>query len=113
MDIISVLGELSNRTAVEEMQKKMTEVIGAVRETGKSGALTISLKIQPASKGSTNVLILKEDIKATLPERDRSATIFYADKENQLSKSDPRQMPLEGLRAVPIDRPDELKDVAG
>ncbi len=91
--------------AIVEASEKLTELIAAVRETGKAGALTITLKVRPASKGKTQVLMIEDDIKDSIPKYDREASMFYVSDDNLLSKSDPRQLPLEGLRVVEDKKP--------
>jgi hypothetical protein len=102
---------LREGAAICDASEQLTELIKAVRETGKAGSLTITLKVRPASKGKTQVVMIDDTITEKIPKYDREATMFYASDENLLSKNDPRQLPLEGLKVVEQKRAVELKEV--
>ena len=65
-----------------------------MRAAGKSGSITLTVNVKPASKGSTNVLMVESQVKTKLPEPDRGMTVFYATEDNKLVRSDPRQQSL-------------------
>ena len=103
--------QINNGSTVVEMNEELAKVVAAVRATGKAGSLTLTLKVMPASKGSTEVLMVESGVKTKLPERERGSTVFYATPENRLVRNDPRQQMLP-LRVVDIDSPArELKEV--
>jgi hypothetical protein len=102
--------QINNGTTLAELSEELSKVVAAVRETGKAGAITLTLKVLPASKGSTDVLMVESQVKSKLPERDRGMTVFYATDDNRLVRNDPKQQMLP-LRVVDIDKPKELKEV--
>ncbi|MCW5981970.1 MAG: hypothetical protein KIT09_28050 [Bryobacteraceae bacterium] len=103
--------QIQNGTTAAELSEALRNVVAAVRETGKAGALTLTLKVVPASKGAADVLMIEAAVKAKLPERDRGRTVFYATEDNRLVRNDPKQQTLP-LRVVDIvGERGELKEV--
>jgi len=104
--------QMNNGATVMELSNALEQVVAAVRAAGKAGSITLTIKVAPASKGSTNVLMVESQVKSKLPEPDRGMTIFYATEDNRLVRSDPRQQMLP-LRVVEFDQqPDRaLKEV--
>lgn len=104
--------QINNGAAVGELSEALRDVVAAVRATGKTGALTLTLKVLPASKGATDVLMVESHVKTRLPERERGMTVFYATDDNLLLRNDPKQQMLP-LRVVDIEAPrkGELKEV--
>ena len=104
------IDRIGNGQALRELSEALEQVVAAVRGTGKSGSLTFTLKVAPASKGSTDVLMVESQVKTKLPEAERGMTIFYATQDNQLVRNDPRQQMLP-LRVVELEARSELKEV--
>ncbi len=103
--------QINNGAAVQELSDALRKVVAAVRETGKCGAITLTLKVAPASKGSVDVLLVESQVKTKLPEPERGTTIFYATDNNLLVRNDPKQQMLP-LRVVEFDQqPRELREV--
>ena len=71
--------------------------------TGKSGSITLTIKVAPASKNATDVLMVESQVKTKLPEPERGMTIFYATEDNRLVRNDPKQQMLP-LRVVDIEQ---------
>jgi hypothetical protein len=63
-------------------------------------------------KGSEDALLVADQIKLKLPEHDRESSIFYADREGNLSRKDPNQLTFEGLKEVPGPDDGTVVDVA-
>jgi hypothetical protein len=103
--------QINNGATVAELSDALGKVVAAVRTTGKSGSITLTVKVGPAGKGSTDVLIVESQVRTKLPEPDRGMTIFYATENNQLVRNDPKQIQLP-LRVVDIDQQHkDLKEV--
>ena len=103
--------QINNGAAVQELSDALRKVVAAVRETGKSGAITLTLKVAPASKGNVDVLLVESQVKTKLPEPERGMTIFYATDNNLLVRNDPKQQMLP-LRVVEFDQqPRDLREV--
>lgn len=94
------LREQSGGDTHEELGESLHDLIARVRDTGKGGTLTLTISVKPL-KDDLNVLIVTDEIKLKLPEHDRKGSMFYADDDNNLVRSDPRQMTFDSLREVP------------
>ncbi len=102
--------QMNNGATVTDLSDALEKVVAAVRAAGKSGSVTLTVKVSPASKGATDVLIVESQVKAKLPEPERGMTVFYATADNRLVRNDPRQQQLP-LRVVEIEQQKELKEV--
>lgn len=100
-----ILVQLRNGLTHEELTQKLDEVVAAVRLTGKKGSITLTVSVEPASKGSVDTLFVEDEIKVKIPEMDRGATVFFATPENGLQRQDPRQLEFGDLRVVPEGSP--------
>lgn len=105
--LTDVLGELENGYLLKELTSKMYEIVRAVREVRKPGALTLKLKITPTGRGSVE---LDAKLDANIPEHDRPTTTFFMADDGTLLRNDPNQ-PRLPLREVMDDRTGELRDV--
>lgn len=95
------LREQSNGKSHEELSDGLWDLIARVRDTGKKGSITFTVTVAPMTKGDDDTLVVTDEIRLKLPEHDRKASLFYADRLGNLSKSDPRQLTFESLREVP------------
>lgn len=103
--------EIDNGATVKEFAAALHALNTSVREVGKGGEVTLTISVSPASKGNTDVVMVKSKVKAKLPEASRRQTVFYLDDNNQLVRNDPKQQTLP-LRIVDIEQqPKELKEV--
>ena len=103
--------EIDNGATVAEFVAALHAVNAAVRDVGKGGEVTLTISVSPASKGNTDVVMVKSKVKAKLPEASRRQTVFYLDDDNQLVRNDPKQQTLP-LRIVEMDQPPkDLKEV--
>jgi hypothetical protein len=103
--------EIDNGATLAEFAAALQSLNTTVREVGKAGEVTLTISVTPASKGNTDVVMVKSKVKAKLPESTRRQTVFYLDDANQLVRNDPKQQTLP-LRIVDIEQPNkELKEV--
>ena len=103
--------EIDNGATMNEFAAALSAINAAVREVGKGGEVTLTITVTPASKGNTDVVMVKSKVKAKLPEATRRQTVFYLDEDNQLVRNDPKQQELP-LRVVEMNQPPkELKEV--
>ena len=102
---LQMLKELHNGAFDADAAAKLKEVVGAVRATGKTGKLTLTITVKPATKGDSNALVLGDAMKVTLPQLSAGETVFFATNEDALSRRDPRQPELKGLQEVIPMRP--------
>jgi hypothetical protein len=102
--------QINNGATVTELSEALQQVVAAVRQTGKTGSLTLALKVTPASKRTTEVLMIESQVRTKLPEPERGMTVFYATEDNRLVRNDPKQQMLP-LRVVDIEQHPPLKEV--
>lgn len=109
---LEVMKELRNGSSLLELSEKLDSLVTAIRETGKAGKITLTLKLSPMGD-STDIhqMLITEEIKVEKPEKGRAASLFFVRNDNVLSRNDERQPELPGLRVVEMDRPGDLKEV--
>lgn len=98
-----------------ELAEELKRLVGAVRDTGKAGSLTLTISIKPVD-GSTEVVAVHDVIKVNKPEHTRLGSLAYPDNENNLKRTDPNSMPLfeddEDIKDAPVADPQtgEIKE---
>lgn len=75
---------------VDHLSHKLDEVIQAVRKTGKSGEITLKLKLVP-TKGEDDQFDVIPNCKVSLPEPDLAKAVFFVSDEGDLLRSNPNQ----------------------
>lgn len=81
-----------------ELSEKLAQVLAAVVDTQKTGGLTIKIKC----KATGHQISFVDTVSADVPEHDRELSLFFFDEETgAVSKEDPRQLKIEGLRKLP------------
>lgn len=98
----AVLASIRPKTDVE-LAEELTKLIQAVKDTGKSGSLTVKFMVKLVDPSGTAVVV-NDTITAKSPERDREGSIAYIDASNNLTRRDPSSMPLfddEDIRNAP------------
>lgn len=85
--------------AHQEATDGFHEVIAAVAETGKSGSVTITLKVEPDKKAE-GIFRVTDSVKVTIPQFDRATNIYFRDSTGNLTRNNPNQPEIEGLRDV-------------
>lgn len=93
------LREQSGGSTHEELGDGLHDLIARVRDTGKAGSITLTVKVKPL-KENDRMFVVSDEIKLNLPEHDRKASMFYTDAEGNLVRNDPDQMEFESLREV-------------
>lgn len=79
-----------------ELSERLRTLVEAVEETGKAGTITYTLTIKPQPQAEHAVLVT-DQIKVKSPELERPASIFFADEQYRLVRTDPRQLSFESL----------------
>lgn len=95
------LAELAGGKVHTRLSEQLHALTAAVTDTGKKGTLTLQLTLEPLKKGQTDTLQLTAVTKLVAPEGDasRPVTVFFADREGNLTRNDPNQLALP-LRSV-------------
>lgn len=105
----AVLQDLNGGTVADQLATDMQELVNAVREHGRKGALTLKVEVQPR-KGNINALNVTARVDTKLPAPEPVESVFFADDGGNLLRTDPRQLTLPGVvREVP--NPYENKEV--
>lgn len=88
-DFAAVLMSHAKGRAHTEASSEMQRVIAAVRETGKSGSITIKLSFN-SDKDNPDLIKVADSIKAVVPVEARRS-VWFSDDDNSLHRNDPRQ----------------------
>lgn len=101
------LREQSQGKSHDELSDGLHDLIERVMDTGKKGSLVYIVTVAPL-KDSADILAVSDEIKLKLPEHDRNASIFYPDRNGNLTRRDPRQQEIDwaALREVPAPTTD-------
>lgn len=83
----------------EEATEALNDLVHATTETGKGGELILKIKMRPIG-GKAGQMELDTDVKVKLPTPAKSKTILFTTTDNNLTRQDPRQQTLEGVRDV-------------
>ena len=94
------LREMRHGRSLAELSEQLALLVAAVRDTGKAGSLTYKLTVKPASAGDVVTVQLEDDVKPLIPKPARGNSIFYANENNTLQRTDPRQREFD-IREVP------------
>ena len=89
------LREIDRGRLLEELSTRTQELVQAIAETGKRGAITLKLDINPSSKIDTETVAVVASVKVALPEAERHSTLYFVTPEANLSRRDPRQGDIE------------------
>lgn len=93
--VIGMLNEHRKGGAISDLSAAIRTVAGAVRELGKSGTVTLKLKIAVA-QGTSQTLVLSDSITMNVPKEKERGSIFFTDENDNLVRSEMEQvdMPL-------------------
>lgn len=91
------LAALRYGTLVDDLTKAMTDLTAKCADTGRAGTITLTLQLKPGKGGQIEVF---DDIKVKAPKEERGSSIFFATPEGNLTRDDPKQLQIEGLRTV-------------
>lgn len=81
-----------------ELSDELADLVHTCVETGKKGKLALTISVLPA-KDEDGTVTITDDVKVTAPKPDVRPSVFFADDEGNLSRTNPRQMEI-GLRGV-------------
>ena len=75
-----------------ELSAAISEIVAACIEHDKKGQLVLTIDVKPNADGAT--VTIADKIKATVPEANRGAAIWFVDGEGNLSRRNPAQPEL-------------------
>ena len=108
---LSILENHKNGRIITDISAALKQVTAAVQLTGKGGSVTLTMKINPASKGDASTLVFLPKVKTSIPESEVPGSIFYADSDFNLVREDPNQAKLDLKEAPAAPAAQPLKEV--
>lgn len=93
MDALSTLQRLASGKLMDELYEALAKTADEVVVTGKTGTVTLTLKVSTKNQGDPFVIV-EETIARSAPKKDPRGAYFFA-LDGELHKSDPRQTRLE------------------
>lgn len=90
-----ILRDIRKGRAVDEATTKLAQLVAKVVETGKGGALTVTLNVRP-QKNDSGQVVISTTVSSKLPEAGLPDAIFYVDGEGDLVRNDPTQREMFG-----------------
>jgi hypothetical protein len=94
-------------TLHDDLSNELNKLVATVSNTMKGGELTLKLKLKPGKGGQIEII---DDIVVKAPKEEKGTSIMFATPEGNLTREDPRQLQIEGLRSVDMET-GELKKV--
>lgn len=94
MDIVTLLMEMRSGRVATDINDKFQDVLRGVLETGGKGELTVKLLIKPSKMGMGGAVIEVEtehEVKTKRPELKIGRSMFFVNKDGQLTRDDPDQ----------------------
>lgn len=94
MDFVTMLMEVQSGEAAMLADRKLQELVQAIRDTAGGGTLTLKMSVKPGKLGMGGVVqtvVATVDVAIKKPELQLGDSIFYVTEEGSLSRSDPRQ----------------------
>lgn len=95
--ISDTLKSLRYGTLDEELGERLNELVERVNATQRMGSVTLSLKIKPGGPGRIEII---DDYKVNMPKEERGSSIMFVMPSGKLSRNDPRQAEIDGLKTV-------------
>lgn len=95
----------------EDLSEALHELVQAVKDTGKAGAVVLTVKVAPLGKDSTDQLKVTSAVTTKKPASEPRPVIFFTDTDGNLTRHDPNQLAFESLKAVD-DTPKTPKEIA-
>lgn len=104
------LQDLRDGRVNAELSKLFGDLINTVKATGKSGDITLKLKVKPTGRGQdVDKIFIADAITVNMPKPDRGEDVFWLTEDNELSRNHPRQGNLE-LRDASQPAPINFKE---
>lgn len=104
-EFTQTLREVRDGDLVAELTDKMRQLVEAVRGTDRGGSITVKLTLKPMKKG-IGMYTVEDEVKLASPEPERESTTFmFVTADNELTRRDPRQPELPGVRGVVTTMP--------
>lgn len=93
------LAFLSKGSLDAELTQALADVVKAVRETGKAGSVTLTLKVGMLNQRDENAVKVSPAVKITTPKLPPYESVMFSTADGDLLRDDPKQRKLD-LREV-------------
>ena len=100
---LDLIADINRGRTAEELTEKIHDLITAVMDTGKKGALALNLAFDPDGKvgdEETPRIKVSASIAVKAPARAVRPSIFYLSDDGNLQRTDPNQLTFSGMRDV-------------
>lgn len=99
------LTDLNDGQTLAGLTGDLSELLQTVKSTGRSGSLTLKVKIAPASKGGQEVdkITITADRKLELPKPEAPSDFFWLTDDAEMTRQHPRQHALDLRSAKSVD----------
>lgn len=84
----------------DELGDALHTLIARVKDTGKSGSVSLTVRVEPMKKDD-RMVVVSDKISIKLPEHDRPSAAWFIGADGNLQRDDPHQLSFESLREVP------------
>ena len=109
--LVKFLNDYLQGKALSEFDAGFDQLNSKVKQLGKGGEITFTLKVSPARKGSSvEMVCISHDIKVKLPRESKPEDLFFINDGGQLQRNHPNQQSFD-LRDVKAAQPTEFKEV--
>lgn len=93
-----------------DLDEKLRQLVGVVKERGKTGTISLTVKIKPLDHDAESVSVVAS-VKVTEPAKAERASIFFTTEDNRLVRDNPAQKEMD-LQPVPKPASELPKPVA-
>lgn len=97
MKFIELIAAQRKGRFITDAEEKLRSVVKTCMDTGKSGVMTIKLKIQPTGE---ETLVVEDDLDIKPPKPQTMGSTYYPDEQGELFKDDPKQGEFEVVSKV-------------
>jgi len=99
------LNDLNDGQTLAGLTSDLAELLQTVKSTGRSGSLTLKIKVTPATKGGHEVdkITITADRKLELPKPESPQDFFWLTDEAEPTRQHPRQHALDLRDAKSVD----------
>lgn len=100
--------DLRRGSAHADMTIALAELVEAVIENRKKGTISIVFTVEPAGNDQ---VVVKDEIVSKPPKAELPTSIYFVDREMNLTRDDPSALPFTELRQVPAPAATEPRKV--
>jgi hypothetical protein len=97
-----LLLDLNKGRTHAELSSALQKLVAAVADTGKKGSLALTVVVSPSKSEAPFEIV--DNVVIKMPAANRRASLFYADDDFNLTRTDPHQPQLP-LRDITADKP--------